>query len=104
MIPDEQNIRSKKKHQPEFRDAHFVQETGHYALSKSCPARAPAQAEDGEEQAVQDGAPGPDEGAVTPGSLQVVQEAESDREDTCLDDSVLDVEDLLGNSSDEDLF
>ena len=34
----------------------------------------------------------------------MVQEAECDRGDTGLDDSVLDVEDLLGNSSDEDLF
>jgi hypothetical protein len=75
--------------------------TGHNALSKSCPARAPAQDEDAEEQAAQeDGVPGPAEGAVP----QVVQEAEGDRGDTGLDDSVLDVEDLLGNSSDEDLF
>ena len=54
---------------------------GHNALSKSCPARIPVSVED----AVQvDGGPVP----VGDG----------------LDDSVFDVEDLLGNNSEDDLF
>ena len=48
----------------------------------------PAQAEGGEEQAVQeDGTPGPDEEAVPFGSLHGVQEDEEDMGDSRLDDS-----------------